>query len=206
MEICEEYVFWFVLLMTLQVMNRYLQINCKKESMVMTEQWAKEYMEALEAKMETYTEENILEQDEASKLWYLRTLFAVYEDQSAHVMVQAMVIELKKGTPQVEIIVNMFNEAEEACYDELEKAIGELNYLSPGGAFGIRKKENRVYLRNCWTLDKDKTMDKLVEDTVIYYEIMLEVARAAYTGLKKIWTGEITYEEAVEQDLLRRAE
>lgn len=172
----------------------------------MTEKWAKEYMEALEEKMDTYTEANLLEQDEASKLWYLRTLFAVYQDQSAHVMVQAMVIELKKDAPQVEIIVNMMFEEENICYDELEKAIGELNYLSPAGAFGIRRKENRIYLRNCWVLDKDKTVEALVADTVVLYEIMLEAARAAYTGLYKIAMGEITYEEAVEQDLLRRAE
>lgn len=172
----------------------------------MTQEWAKEYMEALEAKMGSYTEENVLEQDKNSGLWYLRTLFAVYPDHSAHVVIQAMVFELKENTPQVEIIINITNDAEEEYLEELSKAIGELNYISPVGIFGVRRKTNRVYLRNCWTLDEKKSMEELVKDTEIYYEMMLEGLQGVYKGLSKIWTGEISYEEAVEQGLLRKIE
>lgn len=172
----------------------------------MTQEWAKEYMEALEAKMGSYTEENVLEQDKNSGLWYLRTLFAVYPDHSAHVVIQAMVFELRKDIPQVEIIINITNDAEEEHFEELSKAIENLNYISPVGIFGIRRKTNRVYLRNCWTLEKEKTIEELVKDTEIYYEMMIEGVQGVYKGLSKIWTGEISYEEAVKQGLLRKIE
>lgn len=170
----------------------------------MTEQWAKDYMKALEKKMGTYTEENQLEQDENSKLWYLRTLFAVYPDQSAHVVIQSMVFELKKDMPQVEIIVNITNDAEDEYFEELKKAVEELNYISPVGAFGIRNKTNRIYLRNCWPLDCKKSMEELVKDTETYYEMMMEGVQVSYEGLQRIWTGEINFEEAIERELLRK--
>lgn len=172
----------------------------------MTEQWAKEYMEALEKRMGTYTEENQLEQDKNSKLWYLRTLFAVYPDHSAHVVVQSMVFELKKDMPQVEIIVNITNDTEDESFEELQKAVEELNYISPVGTFGIRRKRNRIYLRNCWPLDCKKTMEELVKDTETYYEMMMEGVQGAYEGLHEIWTGNISFEEAIEQELLRKVE
>lgn len=172
----------------------------------MTKEWAKEYMEALSNKMGSYTEENVLEQDKSSELWYLRTLFAVYPDHSAHVVIQSMVFELKEDTPQVEIIINITNDAEDEHIEEVAKAIEELNYISPVGTFEIRRKTNRVYLRNCWTLDEKKPMDELVKETEIYYEMMLEGLQGVYEGLSKIWTGEISYEEAVEQELLRKIE
>ena len=49
-------------------------------------------------------------------------------------------------------------------------------------------------------------MDELVKETEIYYEMMLEGLQGVYEGLSKIWTGEISYEEAVEQELLRKIE
>lgn len=171
----------------------------------MTEQWGKEYMEALEKRMGTYTEENVLEQEPNSKIWFLRTLFAVYPDQSANVIIQSMAFQLKPDVPQVEIVVNITNDAEDESMGELQKAIEELNYISPVGAFGLRRNTNRVYLRNCWVLDGKKTIEELVHDTEIYYEMMMEGVQGAYDGLSKIWTGEMTFEETVEKSLLRKA-
>lgn len=186
-------------------MNQKRWKKLKRENLKMTKEWAKQYMEALEKRMGTYAEENVLKQDENSGLWYLRTLFAVYPDQSAHVIIQALVFELKQDVPQVEVIVNITNDVEDGSLKELSKAVEELNYISPVGAFGIRKKENRLYLRNCWPLDSKKTMEELVKETEIYYEMMIEGVQGAYSGLSKVWSGEITYEEAVQQNMLNRA-
>lgn len=172
----------------------------------MTEQWIKEYMEALEKKMGTYTEQNLLQQDPNSELWFLRTAFAVYPDQSVNVIIQSMLFELKPGIPQLEIVVNITNDVEEENMEELQKAIDELNYISPVGTFGMRRRTNRLYLRNCWAIDEEKTIEQLIEEAESYYEMMMEGVQAVYKGLSNIWTGEMNYEETVEKDLLRRAE
>ena len=170
----------------------------------MTEQWSEKYMKALEKKMGTYTKENILEQDSNSKFWYLRSVFSIYSDESAYFVMQALVFELKENMPQVELIATITNDAEENI-EELQKAIEELNYISPVGTFGLRKKQNSVYLRNCWPLDNKKSMEEMVQDTEIYYEMMLEGIQGVYLGLSKIWTGEMNYEEVVENGMLNRA-
>lgn len=171
----------------------------------MTEQWAQELMQQLEQRMQAYTKENVLRQDEASGLWYLRTFFAVYPDYSVNVLVQSMVFEIREGLPMAEVVVNLTNDVKEGTEEELEKALGELNYISPVGAFGLRKKTNRVYLRNCWPLDPNKPVHKLAEEIELYYTIMMEAVQGGYAGLCKIWTGEIDYEQAVREKLLNRA-
>lgn len=171
----------------------------------MTEQWAQDLMQQLEERMRTYTKENVLRQDEASGLWYLRTYFAVYPDRSVNVLVQSMVFEIKAGVPLIEVVINLTNDVKEGTETELEKALGELNYISPVGVFGMRRKTNRVYLRNCWPLDPEKPLQKLAEETEVYYTMMMEAVQGGYAGLKKIWTGEMDYEQVVQEKLLNRA-
>lgn len=171
----------------------------------MTGQWEQDLMQQLELRMQVYTKENVLRQDETSGLWYLRTFFAVYPDRSVNVLVQSVVFEIKEGVPMVEVVINLTNDVKEGTEAELEKALGELNYISPVGAFGMRRKTNRVYLRNCWPLDPDKPVQKLAEDIEVYYTMMMEAVQGGYKGLCRIWTGEMDYEQAVREKLLNRA-
>lgn len=39
----------------------------------------------------------------------------------------------------------------------------------------------------------------------MYYTMMMEAVQGGYTGLKKIWTGEMDYEQVVQEKLLNRA-
>lgn len=172
----------------------------------MEAQLARQIMQELEQRMQKYTKENVLQQDEASGLWYLRTFFAVYPDYSVNVLVQSLVFEIKEKVPLVEIVINLTNDVKEETQAELWKALNELNYISPVGAFGMRTKTNRVYLRNCWPLDPDKPADRLAEEIEVYYTMMMEAVAGGYRGLEKIWTGEMEYEQAVKEHLLNRAE
>lgn len=171
----------------------------------MTNLKIEQLMKELEKRMGAYTKENLLQYDEASQLWYLRTFFSVYPDYSANVLVQSFVMELKKGMPQIEITVVLTNDVKEGTEAELEKAAGELNYISPAGAFGLRRELNRFYLRNCWPLDEKKQPEELADTVEIYYEMMMEAVQGGYFGLCKIWNGEMDYEQTVKEHLLNRA-
>ena len=171
----------------------------------MTKEWAEEYMGKLAKKMEEYTDTNRQVVNPYNPdIMLLQNYFSIDADHSAYVMFQAMVFELKENVPQVEIIVTLTNDAKEECMGELQKAIDELNYISPVGIFGIRKQKDCVYLRNCWVLDPLKEMEALIRDTEIFYEMMLEGVQSAYEGLHGIWSGEMTFEEAAEQGLIRK--
>lgn len=173
----------------------------------MTKEWAKEYMETLKKRMEKYTDTNqMVTNPENPDIIFLQNYFSVYQDHSIYVMMQAMVFELKPDVPQVEIIVTLTNDVKKESIEELQKAIEELNYVSPVGIFGIRRNRDCLYLRNCWILDSKKNMEELVKDTEIFYEMMLEGVQGAYRGLSKIWTGEMTFDETVEKNLLRKSE
>lgn len=142
-----------------------------KKEKEMTKLEIERFMKELEKKMGAYTQENLLQYDKASQLWYLRTFFSVYPDYGVNVLAQSFVIELKKGMPQIEITIILTNDVKEGTQAELEKAASELKYISPAGTFGLRRELNRFYLRNCWPLDEKKQLQELVETVVIYYDI-----------------------------------
>lgn len=171
----------------------------------MTKEWAEGFMKELKKRMQTYTEENLLQQDEASGMWYLQTFFSVYPDHSVNVMIQSMVFELRENVPQIEVVVNLTNDVKPGAGTEVMKAVNELNYLSPVGAFGMREKTGRLFLRNCWPLDPQKPFQELAKDTETYYGMMMEAVQGGYEGLSKIWNGEMDYEQAVKEGLLNRA-
>lgn len=171
----------------------------------MTLEWEKELLEELAKKLGNFTDDNELAQDENTGLWYLRSSFGVYPGEDARVMAQSLVIELKEGMPQVEIVFNLTYELQQETLGEINKAVSELNYISPGGAFGVRQDTDRLYLRNCWPLDADKSPKKLAEIIFIYYNIMMECIQGGYKGLEAIWTGKKTYEETVKEGMLNRA-
>lgn len=171
----------------------------------MTTEWGKDLMEALKKKFGEITGENILQQDPASKLWYLRSVFSVYPDHSANVMIQSIVFEIKPGVQQIEVIVNITNDVEPSAEEEVIRAVNELNYFSPVGAFGLRQGTNRLYLRNCWIVDEKEPLDMTVEKVVLYYTMMMEAVQGGYEGLQKVWTGELTFDQAVEEGFLNRA-
>ncbi len=171
----------------------------------MTAQQTEQFMKELDKKMGSYTKENLLQYDEAAGLWYLRTFLSVNPDYGVNVMVQSLVFELKQGLPQIEITIILTNDVKEGTETELEKAVSELNYISPAGAFGLRRQTGSVYLRNCWPLDETKERQALVRDVETYYELMREAVQGGYAGLNKIWNGEMDYEQAVSEKLLNRA-
>ena len=171
----------------------------------MTEEWAKNFMQALEKDAKTYAQETVLQQDEKTGLWFLRAFLPVFEEYDINVHMQTMLFELTPDVPQVEIIFVLTNEIDVSAEAELIKAVGELNYISPVGAFGIRRSTRSLYMRDCFPLIGEDDIDTLVKKLGTYYKLMTECLKGGYVGLRKIWTGEMTYEQTVSEGLLNRA-
>ena len=171
----------------------------------MTEKWAKDFMQALKQKVETHVDEVTAEQDANTGLWYLRCFLPVAEELDLNVLMQTLLFEASMYGPQVEILFILTNEVQEGTEDELEMAAAELNYISNVGAFGLRRNLHRFYLRDCLPIMWEDDIDALAEKVDTYYSMMIETLRGGYAGLLKIWTGESTFEAAVEEGLLNRA-
>lgn len=171
----------------------------------MTEEWAKDFMQALERKVKTRSDDTILQKDPKNGLWFLRSFFTVFPKYDINILMQTMLFEAREDIPQVEIYYMITNDVEEGTEEELEKAVLELNYISPIGAFGLRRNTNQLYLRDCLSFIEETDIDKLVRQVDTYYGMMLEGLQGGYEGLMKIWTGEIRYEQAVREGLLNRA-
>ncbi len=171
----------------------------------MTEEWAKNFMKALEGDVKTYAQETMLQQDEKTGLWFLRAFLPVFEEYDINVHMQTMLFELAPDIPQVEIILVLTNEIEASAESELSKAVSELNYISPVGAFGIRRNTRSLYMRDCLPLISEGDTEAAVKKLGTYYKLMTECLKGGYVGLRKIWTGEMTYEQTVSEGLLNRA-
>lgn len=171
----------------------------------MKEEWAKEFMQALEEKVKTYATETLIKQDPNNGLWFLHSFLPVFPEYDVSVFMQTMLFEARKDVQQVEILFVITNDVKEGTEDELEKALHELNYISPIGAFGLRRNANRLYLRDCLPIINEADINDLADKVAIYHGMMLEGLQGGYVGLFKIWNGEITYEQAVEEGLLNRA-
>lgn len=163
--------------------------------------WVKTFMDALKEEMDSYTDLNQLEQDESSGLYYLQSAFSVTEDGSDGVMVQSLAFELREDVPQLEIVMVITNEISPEAMDEVKKAANGLNFVSPIGAFGVQEGQEQLYLRTCVILGKERTVEELVKEIKLYYEMMLDGVQGVYEEMKSIWEGKKTYKEALENKM-----
>lgn len=173
----------------------------------MTEQWAEQFMRALGKKLKEDAGDAELQQNEQTGLWYVQSFLQLFPELDINVLMQTMVFEARTGVPQAEIIFVITNDVKPGTEEELEKAIAELNYISPIGSFGLRRGSGSLYLRDClpffdW---EEADLGRLVQQTEVYYTMMMEALGGGYEGLMKLWTGELLYEQTVEQGLLNRA-
>jgi hypothetical protein len=170
----------------------------------MTQEWKTEFFEALSKKMETFTGDNILMKNEANGEWMLKTVFATSPERESFVVVQGIIYPAREDVLLLELYIKLTGEAKEEAMPELKKAMEELNSYLPVGALGISPSDRHVYLRDCFKLPADRTIEENVSDAVVDYELIMEVVVAAYPGLCQIWSGDMTFDQTVEKNLLKR--
>lgn len=170
----------------------------------MTQEWKTEFFEALLKKMETFTRDNILMKNEANGEWVLKTVFATSPERKSFVMVQGVTYPAREDVLLLELYIKLTGEAKAEALPELRKAMDELNSYLPVGALGIYPADHHVYLRDCFKLPVDRSIEENVGDAVAAYELIMEVVVAAYPGLSRIWSGEMTFDQTVEGNLLKR--
>ncbi len=170
----------------------------------MTQQWKTDFFEALSRKMETFTNDNLLMRNEVNGEWVLKTVFATSMERETFVMVQGVVYPAREDVSLLELYVKLTEEAKEEAMPELKKALEELNSYLPVGTLGISPTDNHVYLRYCFKIPTDGTIEQSVSDAIVDYELIMEVVMAAYPGLSQIWSGAMTFEQTVENSLLKQ--
>ncbi len=171
----------------------------------MTREWDKAFMTKLYEELEDYTLDGELCEDANTQLWYVKSVFPLSTDGKYSVMAQGLAFPLTDDAVSLEIIFDITNDVKPECMDEMKKTVNELNYISPAGAFGVRERLGKLYMRNCWVIDSKKEIEEQVKDAVFAYDAQVRCLQGGYIGLKKVWTGELTFEEAVEQELLRKS-
>lgn len=166
----------------------------------MDQKWSKTLIDALKTEMDQYTDMNQTAQDGETGLYYLQSAFAITEDGSDGVMIQSLAFEIREDVTQLEIVVAITNEIHKEAVEEVKKAANALNYISPVGAFGVQEEQDQLYLRTCVILDPERTIEALVKEIRLYYEMMLDGVKGVYEELKEIWEGKRTYEESMGKD------
>lgn len=169
----------------------------------MTQEWKQEFFKALYEKLGTITDDNVLAQNEAGE-WYLKTLLAAAAGSEDSVMVQAASYQARPDVLLMELYVQLTSEFNLQAEQEVRAVMDELNSFLPIGALGISPKDKSIYLRDCFRIPADGTVEQAVEDAYVDYEMIMEEVMAAYPGLKLIWTGEKTFLQVVEMGLLKK--
>ena len=169
----------------------------------MTQEWKTEFFKGLYEKLGKVTDDNVLDQLPNGE-WYLKTLLAAAADSEDSVLVQAAPYQARPDVLLMELYVQLTSSFAPEAESELRAAMDELNSFMPIGALGISPKDGSIYLRDCFKLLTDGAVEKAVEDAYVDYEMIMEEIMAAYTGLKLIWTGEKTFAQVVELDLLKK--
>ena len=136
--------------------------------------------------------------------WLLRTVFASSPEQESFVLAEATVFAAREDVDLLELYIRLVDEFPDEAREELLKAFAELNFFTPVGAYGIHPERGHVFLRECYKLDNDKDIAELVKDVLVDYEMVLEAMMASYPGLSAIWSGEMTFAETIEKELLRK--
>lgn len=170
----------------------------------MTQEWKTEFFKALAKKMESFNAENALLKSEENGEWVMQTFLATSTEKKDFVLLQAIPYQARPDVLLLELYIKLLEEVQPSVAGELQEAISELNFYLPVGCLGIYPGNGHVFFRETFRLDTKKALEQVVEDTIVYYEMMMEVVMAAYPGLKGIWSGTLSYREAVEKDLLRK--
>lgn len=167
----------------------------------MTQEWKVSLMEQLRAKIGEITQENVLTTN-SDQSQTLKSLFKIYPDKESGVLAQALLFETLPGLAQLEINFVMDVDVDPACYGELERAMIEMNYYLPLGAAGIEYPMNKMALRYVMLLDEKKSIAVLAQEIIKTYELLMGSLRIVYPAFSQICVGNMTYEEAVEKQLL----
>ena len=171
----------------------------------MMRKWKTELIEALKDKLESITEfNNLAETDDENLL--IKSLFRIYPDQECGVMACCTTYDCLPDVPRVELMIVMDADVEPRCCPELEHAMSEMNFYMPIGASGIDYNLMKIYLRHVLFLDEAKDCGEQAAEIIRIYEIMMAGVRILYPSFSQICKGELTYEEAVEQNLLIKQE
>ncbi len=103
----------------------------------MTQEWKTKFFEALSGKLEEYTNDNLLQQNEATGEWFLKTAFATSPEKEEFVPVQAVTYPARADVLLLELYVMLTPEVPEAAVPEVQKAVDELNAYLPWGVWGF---------------------------------------------------------------------
>ena len=171
----------------------------------MTEEQQKELMEELAGDLAELGEDVHFGQDERSKLYVIQASLPITEDRKYYLSAQVVLFPLFQEDMGLEVIYYLTSDIEKKAMEEVKKAVNELNYISPTGHFGVREDSGKLYMRFCTRIDKNKDTDGQEEDALIDMNIAMATVQSGYIGLREVWEGKITFDEAVEKDMLRKS-
>ena len=171
----------------------------------MTENEQKEFMESLAGVLTKVTEDVRLGQDPNSKLHLIQASIPLTEDKQYYVSGQIVLFPLFQEEMGLEVIYFITSDIKKEAMEEVKKAVSELNFICPSGHFGVREENSKLYMRFCTRIDSEKDLDDQIDDALIDINIAVATLQSGYIGLRQIWEGRITFDEAVEKDLLRRS-
>lgn len=170
----------------------------------MTQKWKNEFFKVLAEKLEAFTKDSILMKNEDNGEWIIQTVFATSPEKTDFVLIQASPFQAREDILLLELYVKLLGEAKPEAAEELQKAISELNSYLPVGCVGLYPTDRHVFLRECFRLDTEKMEEQAAADAIVCYEMVMEVVMGAYPGLKAIWSGDMTWGEAAEKDILKK--
>ena len=171
----------------------------------MTEAEQKDFMETLAGDLAELGEDVHFGQDENTKLYVIQASLPITEDKKYYLSTQVVLFPLYKEEMGLEVIYYLTSDIEAKAMEEVKKAVNELNYISPFGHFGVREDSGKLYMRFCSRVDIEKDVDYQLDDALMDMNIAMATLQSGYIGLRQVWEGKLTFEEAVEKDFLRRS-
>ena len=171
----------------------------------MTEKDQKGFMEKLAESLTVVSEDVHMGQDSNSGLYLAQASIPLTEDKQYYVQAQCVLFPLFEEKMGLEVIYFLTSDLKKETMDEVKKAVSEVNFISPIGHFGIREDSGKLYMRFCSRLDSEKDVEDLVTDALLDMHIAMATVQSGYLGFRRVWEGQVTFEEAVEKDWLRKS-
>ncbi|MFP3153546.1 hypothetical protein LQZ18_03800 [Lachnospiraceae bacterium ZAX-1] len=170
----------------------------------MEQEWTKQLFEELKRTIGTYTQQLNLKEDEEGA-YLLQAVFKVFDEENEEkdcVLAEVSQFPVKPGVFQLEMNLTTEVTIKPEYMAQVERTIIQMNYYVPLGALGIFYPSNRVTVRYVAVVDQKKSAEEISKEVVVLYELMLASLRLVYPAIKQICIGELTFEEAVEKQML----
>lgn len=171
----------------------------------MKESWKKDFFEALEEYCGKLTSENALEKKNNGN-YVLRNMFTTLQEGKGPVLYEAQLFQTQNELVQLEINVILDIDLKEDMISEFEMVTNQTNYYTPLGAFGIHYPSKRLYLRYVAVIDENRSIEDSVNEIGTIYKMLGGVVGNVYVGFERLNAGELTFEEAVAQNILLQQE